>query len=84
MIVMSFIRVYFFPDSPIVDEVLASLGAGLFCLFVVHDTQMIMKKLSPEEYIVASIELYLDIINLFLKILRIMGKNKKKKSKVSK
>ncbi|XP_075251874.1 protein lifeguard 4-like [Convolutriloba macropyga] len=47
-------------------------GAGVFCLFIIVDTQMIMSKVSPEEYIVASIELYLDIINLFIYILRIL------------
>ncbi|KAJ8867362.1 hypothetical protein PR048_031163 [Dryococelus australis] len=45
-------------------------GAILFSLFIVVDTQMLMKTLSPEEYIVATITLYLDIINLFLHILR--------------
>ena len=31
-----------------------------------------MHKLSPEEYILASINLYLDFINLFIYILRIL------------
>nr|CAD7434448.1 unnamed protein product [Timema monikensis] len=31
---------------------------------------MLMKTLSPEEYILATINLYLDIVNLFLYILR--------------
>jgi FtsH-binding integral membrane protein len=31
-----------------------------------------MQKLSPEEYIIATINLYLDILNLFLYILRIL------------
>jgi len=30
--------------------------------------------ISPEEYIFAAIALYLDIINIFLYILRILGK----------
>jgi FtsH-binding integral membrane protein len=34
--------------------------------------QMLMQKLSPEEYIDATICLYMDIINLFLHILRIL------------
>jgi FtsH-binding integral membrane protein len=33
---------------------------------------MLMQKLSPEEYILATINLYMDIINLFLYILRIL------------
>ena len=73
MIVMSFMHVLFFRESEIAEEIMASFGAGLFCLFIIFDTHMIMKRLSPEEYIVAAINLYLDIINLFLELLRLMG-----------
>lgn len=45
-------------------------GAILFSLFVIVDTQLMMHHLSPEEYITATIQLYLDFINLFLYILR--------------
>ncbi|CAL1533344.1 unnamed protein product [Lymnaea stagnalis] len=51
-------------------------GAALFCIFIVVDTHMLMAKLSPEEYILAAINLYLDILNLFLYILRILGERK--------
>lgn len=37
-----------------------------------HFVQMLMQKLSPEEYIFATISLYLDVINLFIQILRIL------------
>lgn len=47
-------------------------GAFVFCLFILYDTQMMMKHLSPEEYILATINLYMDIINLFIYILRIL------------
>lgn len=36
-----------------------------------------MKQLSPEEHILASINLYLDIVNLFLHILRLLDSMKK-------
>ena len=42
--------------------------------FIIYDTQMIMTRVSPEEYIIATIELYLDIINLFIEILKILEK----------
>ncbi|EFN69611.1 Transmembrane BAX inhibitor motif-containing protein 4 [Camponotus floridanus] len=51
-------------------------GALLFCLFIVFDTQAIMQSLSPEEYILATINIYLDIINLFLHILRALAISK--------
>jgi len=49
------------------------LGALLFCAYIVVDTQMIMGKLGYDDYIIAAIDLYLDILNLFLVILRILG-----------
>lgn len=52
------------------------IGAILFCVFIVVDTHLLMSKLSPEEYILAAINLYLDILNLFLYILRILGERK--------
>lgn len=55
------------------DLLIAGAGAALFSLFIVFDTQMMMQRLSPEEYILATINLYLDIINLFLELLRIFG-----------
>nr|ACO15172.1 Transmembrane BAX inhibitor motif-containing protein 4 [Caligus clemensi] len=47
-------------------------GTILFSAFIVFDTQMIMEKVSPEEYISATINLYLDIINLFIEILKLV------------
>lgn len=55
----------------------AIAGALLFSAFIVFDTHMLMHKLSPEEYVLASINLYLDIINLFIEILRILDAMKK-------
>ena len=48
-------------------------GAFLFSAFIIFDTQMIMTRVSPEDYIMATIQLYLDIINLFIEILRILN-----------
>jgi len=48
-------------------------GAFLFSLYIVYDVHEIAKRLSPDEYVHAAISLYLDIINLFLHILRILA-----------
>ncbi|KAI9334213.1 inhibitor of apoptosis-promoting Bax1-domain-containing protein [Zopfochytrium polystomum] len=66
----------FFPYSRAVDTGIAVIGALIFCGYIVYDTFMIFEKLSPEEYIDASIQLYLDIINLFLQLLRILGNSR--------
>jgi len=52
---------------------LAVGGAVLFSLYIVYDVHEIAKRLSPDEYVPAAISLYLDIVNLFLHILRILA-----------
>lgn len=54
------------------DFVLAMAGALVFSLFIIYDLQNLMQRTDPEEYILATIDLYLDIINLFIHILRIL------------
>ncbi|KAJ2943979.1 hypothetical protein O0L34_g8301 [Tuta absoluta] len=62
-----------FIQSSAFELALSLVGAVLFAFFLIFDTQMMMTTLSPEEYILATINLYMDIINLFLHILRILN-----------
>lgn len=48
-------------------------GAVLFSVYLIFDMDRIMHHSSPEDYIDACISVYLDIINLFLRILQIIG-----------
>jgi len=69
----------FIPPGREMDIIYGSIGALIFSVYLVIDTQMMMGgnhkfAISPEEYIFAAIALYLDIINIFLYILRILGK----------
>ena len=53
-------------------------GALIFSLYIIYDTQLMMGgkheyALDPEEYVFASLNIYLDVINLFLYILMIVG-----------
>jgi len=43
--------------------------------WIIYDTWQIMARLGPDDYILAVIDLYLDIINLFLFILDMFGRN---------
>ena len=56
---------------------LAILGVLVFSIYLVFDTQLIIgkneRKFSIDDYIMAAMNLYLDIINLFLYILQILG-----------
>lgn len=66
------------PGNKTLTLVYASIGALIFCVYLVYDTQMIIGgkhkySISPEEYIFAALSLYLDVINLFLYLLTIIG-----------
>lgn len=74
---LSGILMLFF-HSETMELVVAALGALLFCGFIIYDTYSLMHKLSPEEYILAAINLYLDIINLFMHLLRFLEAVNKK------
>lgn len=67
---MLLLQVFFWSET--MEFVLSVGGALLFCGFILFDTHLIMHKLSPEEYVMASVSLYLDFINLFIYILRIL------------
>ena len=62
-----------FVQSSALELFIGIAGALLFSIFIIFDTQMLMHTLSPEEYILATINIYLDIINLFLHILRALA-----------
>lgn len=51
------------------------LGALLFCGYIVYDTYKITTTFGYDDYIMAAIELYLDIINLFLYILQLLSRD---------
>jgi len=63
----------FFPFSRTIDLVYAVGGCLLFSCYIIYDTFIITTKLSPDEYIMGAISLYLDFINLFLSILRVLN-----------
>jgi len=63
----------FFPHSSSVELGYGVVCALIFSGYILVDTQMIMRHYHVEEEIAASISLYLDIINLFLAILRILN-----------
>lgn len=57
---------------------LSGISTIIFCFYFVFDTQMMMHKLNPEDYIVATISLYIDILEIFLNLLRLFGDRKRK------
>lgn len=81
LILMVFGIVTIFVRGKTMQMVYASLGALLFSIYLIYDTQLMMGgkhkySLSPEEYVFAALNLYMDIINIFLYILTIIGNAK--------
>jgi len=68
-----------FLRNAFVDLAISCLGVYVFSLYIIYDTHEIMKRVDPEEYIFAVINLYLDIINLFIKLLKVLQHLQQKK-----
>ena len=63
----------FLPYSSTGELIWGVIAAFVFSGYILVDTQLTMRHHHPEEEIAAAISLYLDIINLFLAILRILN-----------
>lgn len=67
-----------FMPGKITQLIYASLGALVFSAYLVFDTQLMIGgkhkySLSPEEYIFAALNIYLDIVNIFIYLLALIG-----------
>lgn len=71
LLVTSLIQM-FIPLGPTSVAVFGGLGALLFAAFLVYDTNNMIKRYTYDQYIWASVVLYLDILNLFLSILNML------------
>ena len=74
MIFWSWITFWLVPYSSFAFSQLYSLfGAILFCGFIIYDTNNIMRRFGVDDWLIAAIELYLDVINLFLFLLQLLS-----------
>lgn len=64
---------WFVAASPAMYWLYSAGGALLFIGFVFVDFNRIRHNFGPDDYIPATMEVYLDLINLFLFILRLLG-----------
>jgi len=76
-----FLSIFGIRDSRAANIGYSAVGCLIFSLYLIYDTQIMLGgkhkySLSPEEYIFAALNLYLDIINLFLYLLSIFGNSK--------
>ncbi len=62
-----------FFKSPAADLALAGITVLVFSGLLVFDTWRIRNVYGPDDYVMATVQIYLDLLNLFLAILRILG-----------
>jgi len=72
LLVLGIIQI--FVQNEILEIIYCSIGIIIFSGLIIYDTYQMKKKLSPEEFIIAAITLYLDFLNLFLFVLRLLGR----------
>merc|ERR1719420_2875230 len=72
----------FFPTGSLFHKIVAGIGAIIFGFIIVYDTQLIFGSAATEDrqfeftldmYAFAAFHLYLDFINFFLYMLRLLG-----------
>ena len=70
-----------FTGSDFLTALLAIGIAAIYSLYLVVDTQLVINRegtgLTLDNYVLGAVLLYLDIIRLFIQILKVLGKKKK-------
>ena len=59
--------------NPAMDLWLAGITVLIFSGLLVYDTWRIRNVYGPDEYVAAAVQIYLDLLNLFLGLLRVLG-----------
>ncbi|KAK3608804.1 hypothetical protein CHS0354_006845 [Potamilus streckersoni] len=72
LIVGSLLNVFWLQSSGF-DFMITIAGILIFCGFILYDTSNIIHRYAEDEVIMATLALYLDLLNLFLYILRFLG-----------
>ncbi|KAG6521876.1 hypothetical protein ZIOFF_019009 [Zingiber officinale] len=74
LLVTSTIQI-FFPLGTTSSAIIGGFGALVFSGFIIYDTEELIKRYTYDEYIWASVNLYLDILNLFITILNMLKRS---------
>ncbi|KAL3626194.1 BI1-like protein [Castilleja foliolosa] len=71
LVLTGFIQM-FFPFGSTSVAIYSAISAIIFSGYIVYDTDNLIKRFTYDQYIWASVTLYLDVLNLFLTILRML------------
>ena len=79
LLIFSSLILIFFP-IPFLQLLYDIIGLIIFSLYLIFDVQLLVgdrgNKFSEDEYILAAMNIYLDIINIFIKLLSIFGERR--------
>lgn len=53
----------FLPYSRTLDMIIAGAGCLLFSAYIIYDTHMLLNRLSPDEWVLACVSLYLEYVH---------------------
>lgn len=67
-----FLMMFFPGTSSLAEQIYSGLGALVFSIYIIIDTQIILKKAHLEDEILSTMMLYMDILNLFLYLMRFL------------
>ena len=62
----------FFPYNHMFELAYSIVGCAIFSGYVMFDTWLLQRHLSPDDWVLANVSLYLDIVNLFISVLRLL------------
>jgi len=63
----------FFVGNATADLWIAGVAVLLFSGLLVYDTWRLRNQYGPDEYVGAAVQIYLDLLNMFMALLRILG-----------
>lgn len=75
LIIGGLLNAFIFKSSGI-SFIYSAAGVFIFSGFILYDTSNILRRYPTDEYISATLSLYLDILNLFLLLLSLLGGNR--------
>lgn len=78
MIFLFFGFMMFFLHSHVMKLIYCSVGVLIFSLYLLYDTQLMLGgkhqySISPDEYVFAALNLYVDVVQIFMYILNLLG-----------
>merc|ERR1711862_1885 len=83
-----FVLWLFFSRFGVTNTLLSVCGAASFSLYLIHDLQTLMsgkrRKLDIDDYIFGALIIYMDVIQIFIKLLELFGEKKEDKDKKNK